>query len=371
MNIDFHFGVTYVVSRLAGLVHEEAEIVATSAQYVDDTVNRGTLVFKSGQAYNRMITAHGFGDYHILIATEERRAWVPFHFIPGNESIGPASSDFYNQIICRPNSCVAQEMLRGCILKKGKPSGFHLLGITAHAYVDTWAHQGFAGIKHKVNVVEKINLNEPDDKMSNYGFIKELFFRAGPLSLIKHLLRILVVKIFDRWFPMGHGAALHYPDQPFRKWSYVNGHGQKIQRDNPTDFTEAADELCRFIQRHIAGNPDGNVNGLKTVDKERIRKMLTEIRDEDPLVRNNKWIAAVRENIFGFGTADISYSSNGINSWKYKAYGLLRPKAFCWEKFEYKDSFLKSDWKLFHDAAREHQLSVIHETLPKFGICVI
>lgn len=371
MDIDFHFGVTYVVSRLAGLSHQEAETVATSSQYVDDTVNRGTLEFKSGQAYSRMITAHNFVDYHLFLPTEERLAWVPFHFIPGNDLTGPASTKFYNQIICRPNSRVAQEMLKACILKKGRSLDLHLLGITAHVFVDTWAHQGFAGIKHKVNVVEKINLEENGDKRNRHNFVKELFLDSGGISLVKHYVRLLIVKIFDRWFPMGHGAALHYPDQPFRKWSYVNGHGQKIVRDNPSDFTEAADELCKFIQRFIAGNPEVTVLGLKQNDKDRIRQMLTEIKDEDPVVRNEKWVLAVKENIFNFGAAEISYASYGKKSWKYKAYGLLKPKALCWQKFEYKESFLKSDWKLFHDAAREHQLSVIHETLPKFNICVI
>ncbi len=32
--------------------------------------------------------------------------------------------------------------------------------------------------------------------------------------------------------------------------------------------------------------------------------------------------------------------------------------------------FLKSDWKLFHDAIQEHRLTVLHDILPKYGICV-
>ena len=72
MEIDFHFGATYVVGRLAGLNDEDAQIVATSSQYVDDTVNTGVLQFKTGQAYHRMCTAHTLRDYKLYRGVDER-----------------------------------------------------------------------------------------------------------------------------------------------------------------------------------------------------------------------------------------------------------------------------------------------------------
>lgn len=36
MNTDFHYGVIYVMSRLAGMCLKDAQTVAHSCQYVDD-----------------------------------------------------------------------------------------------------------------------------------------------------------------------------------------------------------------------------------------------------------------------------------------------------------------------------------------------
>ena len=39
MQIDGHHTLTYVLSRMAGFEHDEAYIIAHSAQYVDDATN--------------------------------------------------------------------------------------------------------------------------------------------------------------------------------------------------------------------------------------------------------------------------------------------------------------------------------------------
>ena len=351
MEIDFHFGVTYVVARVAGFEHPEADIIATSSQYVDDTKNEGSLRFKDGQAFHRMITAHDMDDYHIAISDDERLTWVPFHFLPGNEFNGPDSNSFFNRLICRPNSDVAQEMTRNCILKKKRKFGLHQLGITAHVFVDTWAHQGFAGISHKVNIVKNINLINPPDQSKGKVFF-ELIQREGLRATLYHYLTKWFSVFLDRWFPMGHGAALHFPDHPFREWSYTNGHGQVIKRNNHDFFVEAAENLCKFFQRYIIGDPDAIVTGFSKTQKEIISKLLLDFKDDDPKIRLNKWIQAVKDNAFKFGKQEIAYVSHGEKSWKFAAYGSRSETVSRCEKFDYQDSFLDSNWRLFHDAAR-------------------
>src|ERR1700728_5005252 len=111
MEIDFHFGVTYVVARIAGFERRDAEIIATSAQYVDDTVNNGTINFDSNESYWHINTAHAMNDKRMKYQFDERMTWVPFHFLPGNSLEGKADNDFLKQMVCRPNSRVAQEMV--------------------------------------------------------------------------------------------------------------------------------------------------------------------------------------------------------------------------------------------------------------------
>ncbi len=367
MEIDFHFAVTYVVGRVAGLSHEESQIVATSSQYVDDTVNKGVVQFKSGESYDRISTAHDMLDYHILLPIEERRTWVPFHFLPGNELVGKHRNEFYNRIVCRPNSPVAQAMLKNCIENKSRKFSLHQLGITAHVYIDTWAHQGFAGVNHPINSVRAIKLIEPKGKKSILKTLKE----TGIVAALWHLIQPKLSELFDAFFPMGHGAALHYPDHPFRVWSYKNGQGELVMRHNPSDFLEAADELCKFIRRYILGDSSAVVAGLPQEIKDCFEKKILEYQDEDGLIRNQRWLESIRNGEFGFEKVQLNYVSSGIGSWKAEALGIMGEKVPPCRQFKFSPQFMNSHWKLFHDAAKAHQHEMLSEILPAFGISVI
>lgn len=52
MQIDFHHATTYVLARLAGFEHPEANIIAYSAQYVDDATNSGLSVLQTALCTN-------------------------------------------------------------------------------------------------------------------------------------------------------------------------------------------------------------------------------------------------------------------------------------------------------------------------------
>ncbi len=166
MQIDFHHGVTYVVARLAGFGHREAEAVAYCAQYVDDATNSGVIKFTNGAMYSRICSAHKMLDYRNFNELANHHVWIPFHFLPGNGGKRAGENpygSFIEKLICRADSYVAQGMLRACIEKRDSLFGLHRLGITMHVYADTWAHQGFAGVKNEVNNISVINdLDEPD-----------------------------------------------------------------------------------------------------------------------------------------------------------------------------------------------------------------
>jgi hypothetical protein len=360
VEIDFHFGATYVAARLGGLDHAQSSIVATCAQYVDDTVNDGVVRFKSGQSFRRISSAHAFSDYRILNPIETRLVWIPFHFLPGGDGGGDPSTGFYDQIVCRPHSEVAKAMARLCIEKKQAPHALHRLGITAHVFIDTWAHQGFAGVMHPVNVVWGIQLIDPPEKAPGEWGNRMLRWFWRMMSNLQ-----------SRYFPMGHGAALHYPDHPFRKWSYENGLGQTVMRDNPTDFLEAANQLCRFIQRFVKGDPEAEVSGLPAPDREVIRKKIVELTDDDPMVRLEHWLKAIEAGEFSFGPASPRYLASGAGSWKHAALGITSAEVDDATPVDYSQEFLVSDWKRFHDAALAHQYDVLKEILPGFGICAI
>ncbi len=353
MQIDFHHGVTYVAARLAGFEHEAASIIAYSAQYVDDAINDGLIRFDNGALFSRISSAHKMLDYRNFQELAIHRVWIPFHFLPGNggQKAGEdPEGKFIDKLICRPNSDVAQQMVRECIEHRDANYGLHRLGITMHVYVDTWAHQGFAGVNHRVNEAESL-LDEdgkPDrnlmDRLQNY-FVSEAL-------------------------PLGHGSVLSHPDKPFLRWGYINGRGEKITRNNPQDFLEAADQMCKAMQRYLAGKPDATAPGLPESDKILIGVLLENITDNTGSLRHQKWLSAIAQGKFSFGKANVTYIPKGKGSWKHLALGTENTVDRENEVFPYHSNFLASDWKLFHDALQAHHFYIIHDLLPKYGICV-
>jgi len=353
MQIDFHHAVTYVVARIAGFTHKQADIVSYSAQYVDDATNSGTIKFDNGAMYSRISSAHKLLDYRNCKALNNHQVWIPFHFLPGNggKAVGenPAGK-FIKKIKCSPNSPVAQDMVAACIRAKDKAYALHRLGITMHVFADTWAHQGFAGVNHDINKATKIKVNGNEDikfkdRIANY------FITAA--------------------LPLGHGSVLSYPDRPYITWSYYSPYlNKEVRRNNPRDFFEAAENMCKAMQRFRLGEPDADVPGFSehADDKATLARLIRSIKSEDGDKRHYKWIMEIESGKFSFGTQTIGYIPKGKGSWKYKSIGTLDPVDGSDDVFVWKDAFLKSNWKHFHDALQAHRFEVLHDVLPRYGI---
>jgi hypothetical protein len=353
MQIDFHHGVTYVLSRIAGFGHDEASIIAYAAQYVDDATNSGVIHFSNGWSFNRISSAHKMLDYRNFQELANHHVWIPFHFLPGNgglTAIENPAGELDRKLICTPNSYVAQDLVRECIEQRHQLYALHRLGITMHVYADTWAHQGFMGINHKWNdAIELLDRNgDRDDNLMNR--LKSFFVGEA--------------------LPLGHGTVLSNPDKPFLKWGYVNCQGDRIMRDNPKDFLTAAEHLCMALQRYRLGNATAMVPGLPESDREQIADLFNTVTDAKGEKRHEAWLRAITQGRFSFGSAQLSYIAKGKGSWKYIATGteaIVDPQEVV---FPDHSRFLQSHWKLFHDALQAHRFYVLHELLPTYGICV-
>ncbi|WDP90341.1 MAG: hypothetical protein HUN04_11795 [Desulfobacter sp.] len=362
MQIDFHHAVTYVAARLAGFGHREAETVAYCAQYVDDATNSGTIKFNNNAMYSHISSAHKALDYKNFDALANHFVWIPFHFLPGNGGKRAGENPggtFVEKIICRPDSPVAKEMVRACIREKDALYGLHRLGITMHVYADTWAHQGFAGITHEVNNISALDDQDTPDR-GVLGKLKDFFGDA-----VDDVAGGFVGGVL----PLGHGAALSYPDRPYLKWKYRDSKGNTVERDNSEIFSQAANQLCRAMQRYRAGDPDAEVPGLPEDDHDKISGLFRSIQDEDGETRHGQWLKKIGQGYFSFPPAKLAYRAKGPDSWKHQALGTRKIKDKKSDVFPYDPSFLGSDWKLFHDALQTHRLTVIRDILPRYGIC--
>jgi hypothetical protein len=314
MQIDFHQSATYCIARLAGFSHQEAEVVAHCAQYVDDATHAGLIHFDNGALFQRTSSAHKKLDYRNFEALANHLVWIPFHFLPGNGGL-PAGQDpegkFIHKLICRPNSPVAQEIVRECIQHQPQPYALHRLGIVMHVYADTWAHQGFAGVNHQVNQVSDLVDDQGNPDREHRDRVEKYFQ--------KNILEQIASWFVSEALPLGHGAVLSHPDKLYLRWGYTNGLGETIKRDNPTDFLCAADHLCQWMQRYRLGDPDAEVPGLPTQDKELMDRMFRTITNSDGKERHHQWLATIRAGQFSFGSVDLVYIPKGRGSWKHQA----------------------------------------------------
>jgi len=354
VQIDFHHGATYALARLAGLPRPAASTVAIAAQYVDDATSSGTLRFDNGARYDRVPAAHKMLDYRNFQELANHKVWVPFHFLPGNGG-APAGAtppgSYVERLICQPDSAVAQDLVRVAIAGRGAPYALHRLGVTMHVYADTWAHQGFAGVNDRSNAVSDVvgEDGKPDldlkSKLASY-FIGEAL-------------------------PIGHGAALSYPDRPWLVWGYTSGLGKKVHRDNTAIFLEAAEHVLVALRRYVAGSADAHVDGFAPRDRDAFARLFKQLRDPDGEKRHASWLQAIADGEFSFGREPgVAYVAEGRGSWKHAALGAEKEADDeSKDRFAFRPEFLLSDWKHFHDAVQVFRTHLLVETLPRFGLC--
>jgi hypothetical protein len=360
MQIDFHHGATYVLARLAGFDHDAAGVVAHAAQYVDDATQDGALDFRTGERYVRATSAHKTLDIKWNAdAADNRLVWVPFHFLPGNAPppAGTAPGEvFLRRMMCKPDSEIAREMVLDCVQRQDLPFALHRLGIALHTYVDTFAHQQFVGIVCDLNRLVDVTV-DPDPAYVHSDVYGHLTSGLSKLAafVAGHL-------------PVGHAAATTLPDMPFLKWRFTRRNGETVVRDNPTDFLAAAQAAFNMARRYLACDPKLADVPLPAADAAVIDRLLRETLMIEGESRHAVWLQAIARGAFSFGPAPVEYVDQGDGSWKMQALG-SDPDDDSEETFVFDSAFLTSHWKHFHDAVQHHRLFVVHELLPRFGLC--
>ena len=355
MNIDFHYGVIYLLARLAGLEKPDAETVAHAGQYVDDATVGGMLEFAGGESYERFASAHKMFDYMNINNTSDKRIWAPFHFLPAGEG-----NTLEEKSICKPDSAVARDMVAHTIENRNAENALHRLGITLHVYVDTWAHQNFSGTISDHNVVKSLTSDDYSHEIWT-GKLKQL------LDGIVHTAQ---TDFLDHVVKLGHGAALHFPDLPWAKWEYENGHGLKFKRDNLLIFMEAADMAYRAIKGFRSGNAEyAKEDGLSPDVRAALTSLLGSNRLDDPDERLHVLTTAMANgSIPGFAENIPAYLSKGPGSWKDAATGITDADKDGDTRPVWSEQFEQSDYRKFHDAIKEHRFIVTQLILPMHGV---
>jgi len=207
MDIEFHYYMTYLIAARAGFTPPEAEIIAHAAQSVDD--NHIKYKVKGGEG----------GDYYnyvsqtmdILKPTQQLlRIYPIFHFIPGDPDAPSAARKDGRKDgwVTTPNSPLAGKMIDDAL----GSANLYRIGVSAHGFVDTWAHQNFLGRREAFN------------DLPGEGWAKKLL-------------------------NVGHGSAGHLPDQPALVWTDPRLVHHMV--DNRGRFLDAAEALFRKLALHL------------------------------------------------------------------------------------------------------------------------
>lgn len=349
---EYRFSLWNRLRRVAsgGLSAGDATTVAHACQYVDDATTSGLLYFAGGETFERFATAHKRFDYANLINEGNRLVRTPFHFLPGGNG-----DTLEERAICRPNSEIAQAVVKRAIAHKGASDALHRLGVTLHTYVDTWAHQGFAGIECASNKVRHLEAEDCTREQWLHRF-------AG---FVQREIAEIESDVLSQSLPLGHGAALHYPDQPWAKWTYVNGHGKQVTRENLCDFVEAADMACRALHAYCVGNQEFEGSpGLTAEASAALRNLLDMNRNVDEISR----LEVIRDSVAAGAIPGLkeqipTYIAKGVGSWKHLATG-IREDGDGHERPAWSEVFEESDYRKFHDAVKEHRFAVTQDILP-------
>jgi len=359
MQLDMHYYGTYAMARAAGLKPSVCKTIATCAQFVDDNAAAQNIEFLDGGRIDAQPTAHHLGSVANIDHQDQRRVWVPFHFLPGNEG-----NSFSERLICRKNSQIAKDVVKNHLKLANDSIGIHLIGVTAHVYADTFSHYGFSGVSSRRNKVNNDSFTfkglEPD--ISDYieGKAKE-FFRVykKEVGMLGNMKSWLAETLSGA---LGHGAVATYPDRPYLKWGFEYEYPEKREetRDNTITFLEGCEELHSMFKKFGKANPetaDGDDVEFKTI-RDAVKSILEYQASKDGRVK--KWCEIAK-------TGDIS--GNGYDIPDYDPQPWLKEAAIL-NREENSENALSKDIYKFYRAASYHRHFVLRQLLPSYNLVV-
>jgi hypothetical protein len=363
MQIDMHYYGTYAMARAAGVAKVPAQIIATAAQFVDDSAkDDASKRFNDGSWFYFQATAHHAEDLKNHQEKDQRHVWVPFHFIPGNQG-----DSFAERLICRKDSQVANDMINYNLSLSDRPYALELIGITAHVYADTFAHYGFSGISHPLNMIadgstEYLNLR--DEGVKSYieqkaaSFLEKYDINLPSISsmLVERGSTVLANGV------IGHGAVLTNPDRPYLNWRYLTEHPNRepVERDNLPDFVEGCEKLHQLFKRLLEARPDfAEDNGIEFSSiADLVREVLSEQAPKEG--RIDAWIRAVE-------SGDL-FQGPGETIPEYMGDGWIRLRDTMGG--DNSQTIQKQSVYRFYQAAQAHRSNVLRDLLPANGLVV-
>lgn len=354
MQTDMHFYGTHALALAAGLKPQIARQIATAAQYVDDS-DTVDIAFTDGSFFHGDATGHHPINAYNFHKYDQRKVWIPFHFLPGNQG-----HSLHERLLCQPDSQIAQDMVAWALKEATDEYGPMMLGIAAHVYADTFAHYGFSGIAADINLVnfQSIVLETANERIHDYITDKAKRFIGSIMAKTRSSAEAAAANLLG----LGHGGVTTYPDRPFLTWSFEYQDGRPSgQRDNTKTFLEASEKLHGLFALYAKDNPalaDGPVIPFAHL-KEKVRTILCLEADEDD--RSSAWLTALTDgSLLGRKFVLEAYDASSFEAERMVLINteVTRQKAMKTNVFQ----FLR--------AANHYRRFILKQLLPKHGLNV-
>jgi hypothetical protein len=361
MQLDMHYYGTYALARAAGLTSKACQIIATAAQFVDDNAASYHIEFQDGGRIDSQATAHHPSSVaRNLDPADQRRVWVPFHFLPGNDG-----QSFPERLLCRKDSPIAKAMVKNHQKYAKQDVGVYLIGIAAHIYADTFAHWGFSGVGSRRNKIDNDSFKfddglDPDIADYIQGKAADFFRRYGKGGGLIANVKSWLAETFSG--ALGHGAVATYPDRPYLKWSFEYEYPKKlrVERDNPKHFLDGCRALHQMFSQFGRNNPAlSEGDGVKFMDiKSQVVSIIAFQGSKEKRIK--QWRDAAKGGKLGVKPFQIPV---------YRPDNWMREAANMNSR-EDSRSALKSNLYRFYQAASLHRQFVLRELLPDNDLIV-
>lgn len=261
MDFEFHYDITYLIALKANFPKNDATIIATSSQLVDDNMEKNHIENKQGDIYKTYISQTA----NILKPSDELfRIYPTFHFVPGNPMAPTArrKDGTLHLLNTTPDNKNVNSLMNYAL----KSNNLYRLGIASHAYCDSWSHQNFVGY------------------YTDFNSMKGVLEKSVP--------------------NIGHSDARHKPDQVSLVWRDERLISRNVIIDNNKRFMRAAEELLNYFSKY----------NNKTI-KDR-KEFIKKLRDISSIKGNSYFIKNKRKEEYN----NLSIKLSGDIIPKYKQY---------------------------------------------------
>lgn len=320
MDIEFHYHITFILARKAGFNANNSYVIAYSSQYTDDNTFHYFINFKDGSPYLNETSQ----TFDITKPSPKRQKIYPlFHFIPGGKECADLNQfkrSKYHPFTTIPDSPNARSLFDAALESKN----LYRIGIATHAYADSWTHQNFLGLKHKING-----------------------------------------KRFDIIIPnIGHADFLHDPDKVHNQWIDTRLKNEYADIDNDKRLLEAAKAIfTRFWKFNNPGKSDQQA-GVE-YDQLNLEAHLKDAMDETYF-----WGQDEKARIKAYkkicGELDMKKYKYDSKAWRHDAVEKRTFEIDLFDRYWAKKKFKGSHWHLFQEAVKAHRDLALNKFKPLF-----